>query len=105
MFRFSPRTRSIRSAAAGLLLVGLLSSANAFARSTSLEILPDLPARGAEHIASAEPTSRLPWLAPVGHHQPRRDDVPPSSPRSASENEQQRLDQILNRKLIICRGC
>ena len=50
-------------------------------------------------------TSRLPWLAPVGHRQPHRADVPQSEAVSAWERQQQELDQELNRKLIICRGC
>ncbi len=50
-------------------------------------------------------TSRLPWLAPVGHRQPRRADVPQSEAVSAWERQQHELDQELDRKLIICRGC
>ncbi|MBR0843556.1 hypothetical protein JQ607_25450 [Bradyrhizobium liaoningense] len=70
-----------------------------------MDALPDLPARSAEHLASAEPTSHLPWLAPVGHHQPSRADAPRSDALSAWEREQQQRDQMLDRKLIICRGC
>ncbi|MCA1458268.1 hypothetical protein I6F35_34680 [Bradyrhizobium sp. BRP22] len=63
-----------------------------------------MPSRAAERFASAEPTSHLPWLAPVGHHQPSQADAPQSNALSAWEREQQR-DQMLDRKLIICRGC
>ena len=101
----SNQTRSIRSTVAGLLLVGLLSPANASDRSISPDALPDLPARTAEHLASAEPTSHLPWLAPIGHHQPSRADAPQSDSLSAWEREQQQRDRMLDRKLIICRGC
>ncbi|WP_245324020.1 hypothetical protein [Bradyrhizobium stylosanthis] len=101
----SSQTRSIRSAFAGLLLIGLLSPAHAFDRSTSLDALSNLPSRAAERLASAEPTSHRPWLAPVGHRQPSRADAPQSDSLSAWEREQQQRDQMLDRKLIICRGC
>ncbi|WP_249149864.1 hypothetical protein [Bradyrhizobium liaoningense] len=106
MSRSSNQTRSIRSAFAVLVvLVALLSPAHASDRNASIDALPDLPARSAEHLASAEPTSHLPWLAPVGHHQPSRADAPRSDALSAWEREQQQRDQMLDRKLIICRGC
>jgi hypothetical protein len=50
-------------------------------------------------------TSHLPWLAPVGHRQPHRADVPQSKADSAWERQQHEFDQKLDRKLIICRGC
>jgi hypothetical protein len=100
MSQISNRTRSIRSAFSGLLLAVLLSPAHASGRSTS-----DLPANTVERLASAELTSHRPWLAPVGHHQPRRTDALQSDSLSAWEREQQQSDQILDRKLIICRGC
>ena len=50
-------------------------------------------------------TAQLPWLAPVGHRQPRRAEVPQSEAVSTWERQQQQLDQELDRKLIICRGC
>ena len=53
----------------------------------------------------ALPTSRLPWLAPVGHRQPRLAEVPRSEAVSTWERQQRQLDQELDRKLIICRGC
>ncbi|MBR0823108.1 hypothetical protein JQ627_34815 [Bradyrhizobium liaoningense] len=64
-----------------------------------------MPSQAAARFASAEPTSRLPWLAPVGHRQPSRADAPQSDALSAWEHEQQQRDQMLDRKLIICRGC
>ncbi|MDA9467998.1 hypothetical protein XH87_26050 [Bradyrhizobium sp. CCBAU 53415] len=105
MSHSSNQTNSIRSAFAGLVLVALLAPALAADRNTSIDALPDLPVRAAEHLASAELTSHLPWLAPVGHHQPSRADAPQSGSLSAWEREQQRRDQMLDRKLIICRGC
>jgi hypothetical protein len=50
-------------------------------------------------------TSHLPWLAPVGHRQPRRADVPQHDAVSAWERQRQQADEDLDRKLIICRGC
>jgi hypothetical protein len=49
-------------------------------------------------------TSHLPWLAPVGHRQPRKMDVPEKA-LSPWERQQQRLDEELDRKLSICRRC
>jgi hypothetical protein len=49
-------------------------------------------------------TSRLPWLAPVGHRQPRKSDVPQNEAASW-ESQQQQLNEELDRKLVICRGC
>ncbi|QIO32328.1 hypothetical protein [Bradyrhizobium sp. 1(2017)] len=86
-------------------MIGLLSPAGATDQSTSLDAVPDLPAHSAEHLASVAPTSHRPWLAPVGHHQPKRADAPQSDSLSAWEREQQQRDQALDRQLIICRGC
>jgi hypothetical protein len=114
MFRISTLNRSIRAAAASLVLIGLLSPANAARQHDAASVLSDRPISATPDHAGDQAalagsrsmvlTSRLPWLAPVGHRQPRRDDVPPSS-TSAWERQQQQLGQELNRKLIICRGC
>jgi hypothetical protein len=50
-------------------------------------------------------TSHLPWLAPVGHRQPQKMDVPENEALSPWERQQQRLDEELDRKLSICRRC
>ncbi|WP_298240322.1 hypothetical protein [uncultured Bradyrhizobium sp.] len=105
MTQMSIQARSSHPVLAGILLVALLSPAYASDRSTSLDALHGLQGRAAEQLASVELTSHRPWLAPVGHHQPRRDDAPHSGTLSALEREQQQRDQILDRKLIICRGC
>jgi hypothetical protein len=101
MSRVSILKHLVRKAIAAFLFVGLLS-VNATAQQS--EIFPYLPSASA-HLASAAPTPHLPWLAPVGHRQPRRADVPKSESLSAWEREQQRLDQELDHKLIICRRC
>jgi hypothetical protein len=109
--------RSIRTAAAALFVVGLLSPANAAYQHDAVSLNPDLPLSAtADHTDGKDTssavarnralklTSRRPWLAPVGHRQPRRDEVAPSEVVSTTEHQQQ-LDQELNRKLKICRGC
>ena|SRR5262245_6543281 len=66
---------------------------------------------GASHAVAANPdrngttplTSHLPWLAPVGHRQPRRGDVPQDQASAARARHQFRLDNELDRKLILCR--
>ena len=97
--------RSIRTAAAGLVFVGLVSPANATYQHEPAEIFPDLPASATADPASAVPTSHLPWLAPVGHRQPHRADVPQHEAVSAWERQQRQFDRELDRKLMICRGC
>lgn len=79
MSRTSILLRLIRTAASTAVFIGLLSPAHA--------------------------TARLPWPAPVGHRQPHPADVPQSEAASTWEREQQRFDQELDRRLVICRGC
>jgi hypothetical protein len=117
MSRISILKRSIRAAAAAIVFVGLLSPANAN-QPDGVSAFPDLPigatadhADGSETSSavarnrSLELTSRRPWLAPVGHRQPRQADVSQSEVASARERQQQQLDHELDRKLVICRGC
>jgi hypothetical protein len=73
---------------AGVALFGLLS-----------------PAAASDQNDPAVLTSHSPWLAPVGHRQPARADVPQNELLSAWERQQQDLDVELDRKLVICRGC
>jgi hypothetical protein len=73
---------------AGVALFGLLS-----------------PAAASDQNNPAVLTSHSPWLAPVGHRQPTRADVPQDEILSAWERQQQDLDVELDRKLVICHGC
>jgi hypothetical protein len=43
--------------------------------------------------------------APVGHRQPRQRDVPETTQLSPSDFELRRLDEEIDGKLTICRGC
>ena len=81
--------RVVAAAAAGVVLFGLLSPAVAASDQNSPGVL----------------TSHSPWLAPIGHRQPARADVPQTEILSAWERQQQDVDVELDRKLIICRGC
>lgn len=63
------------------------------------------PAAASDQNSPAVLTSHSPWLAPIGHRQPARADVPQNEVLSAWEREQQVFDSELDRKLIICRGC
>ena len=105
MSRISILKRSISMAVAGLVFVGLLSTANATYRHDAVAVFADLPIRATADRASTVLTSHLPWLAPVGHRQPRRADVPQHEAVSAWERQRQQADEDLDRKLIICRGC
>jgi hypothetical protein len=68
-------------------------------------------ARGQAMIAAApraEPTEQIARLvrpAPIGHRQPRAVDILQNTQPSSDELEQRRLDEEIDRKLIICRGC
>ena len=73
---------------AGVALFGLLS-----------------PAAASDENNPAALSSHSPWLAPIGHRQPTRADVPQNEVLSAWERQQQDFDVELDRKLIICRGC
>ncbi|SHJ42329.1 hypothetical protein SAMN05444159_0576 [Bradyrhizobium lablabi] len=75
--------------AAGIVLFSLLSPAMAASDQNNPAVL----------------TSHSPWLAPIGHRQPARADVPQNEVLSAWERQQQDLDVELDRKLVICRGC
>ena len=52
--------------------------------------------------ATAMMSSR--WPAPVGHRQPRIRDVP-AAVLSPSDIELRREDELIDKKLLICRGC
>jgi hypothetical protein len=64
-------------------------------------------------IARADPlgVAAKPWPAPIGHAQPRANDFSPSSPAeqavqdqlSAFDAQQKKLDELLDKKLNICR--
>ena len=97
--------RSISMAVAGLVVVGLLSPANAICQHDAVAVSPDRLISATADPASAVPTSHLPWLAPVGHRQPHRADVPQYEAVSAWERQQRQFDRELDRKLMICRGC
>ena len=45
-----------------------------------------------------------PRQAPVGHRQPHVSDIPPTM-LSPLDLELRREDQLIDRKIIICRGC
>jgi len=64
----------------------------------------------ADPVTNPTPTV---WQAPIGHLQPRSQPVPPSAPAEQAEQqqmstydaEQQKLDEQLDKRLNICRGC
>jgi hypothetical protein len=117
--------RSTRYAAviAGVVLLGLVSPARATAQQDRANTRTDTLARATatddnrtydnRHAALGwhnlnDPIalmSHLPWLAPVGHRQPRKGDVPQDEAASSWESQQQQLNEELDRKLAICRGC
>lgn len=101
MSRTSIPNRALSAAAALVVFSALLSPANA----TAAANLSGGSISAAKNRAPIVLTSRSPWLAPVGHRQPRRADVPQHEAGSAGELQQRQVDRELDRKLIICRGC
>jgi hypothetical protein len=109
--------RSTTYAAAAVVLFGLLSPITATAQQRTVILThPWVSAAATDdtthaavekhHRHGAMPlTAQLPWLAPVGHRQPRRDDVPQDEAFAARERQQLRLNKELDQRLIICRGC
>ena len=56
--------------------------------------------------ANPSSTKQGPWPAPVGHRQPRADQVPPEKNLNNPNYPSNREDAALDRKLkSICRGC
>ncbi len=105
--------RLTKHVAAGMTLFGFLLwpvtgvTQHAQATANKVAAIDNSPARlGQSERNGAVPlTSHLPWLAPVGHRQPRKMDVPEHEAVSPWERQQQRLDEKLDRKLLICRRC
>jgi hypothetical protein len=97
--------RSLSASAAVAIFAALLSPANATYRQDPVAVIPDVSISAATDRAPIVLTSRLPWLAPVGHRQPHQADVPQHEAVSTWEEQQQQVNQELDRKLIICRGC
>ena len=97
--------RPIRTARVGLVLVAMLSPAHAAYQRDAVSVLPVMPKGAAADHSPAVLTAHLPWLAPVGHRQPRQTDVRQSDAVSAWERQQLQVDRELDHKLIICRVC
>ncbi len=61
---------------------------------------------GVRNIASAgDIASAARSQAPIGHRQPRPSDIPLIAESSPIDVELRRLDEEVDRKLIICHGC
>jgi hypothetical protein len=67
---------------------------------------PVATAQTAGRPANPSSEKQGPWPAPVGHRQPRADQVPPENNLSNPDSNANREDAALDRKLkSICRGC
>jgi hypothetical protein len=59
---------------------------------------------GSAAVAQTKRAEPLP--APIGHRQPRADQVPPENNNSAASEAEKKQDAELDRKIkSICRGC
>lgn len=59
---------------------------------------------GINYVDNTATVAPAPRQAPVGHRQPRISDVPASTPPPL-DLELRREDEMINRKIIICRAC
>jgi hypothetical protein len=93
MSRTSILNRSVHVAVAVAISVALLSPANATYRQDTAAVFPDVSTTAAADRAPIALTSRMPWLAPVGHRQLHPADVPQHEAVSAWKHQQQQLYQ------------
>jgi hypothetical protein len=80
-----------------MALLGLIASPAAIAQTGG---------GSAKSGGSSGVTSQMPWAAPVGHRQPRIDEVPSEKNLNNPNDPLNRDDAALDRKIkSICRGC
>ena len=104
MSRISVLKRSISTAVAGLVLVGLLSPANATCRHDAVAVSPNLPISAtADHASDSDHAPALACSGRPSATAPRRRS--PTRDRLGMGCQQRQADHALDRKLIICRGC
>jgi len=84
----------------------LLGSASGFAGSADVtSAVHGLALSSPGHHDDQASDASLLRQAPVGHRQPRLSDISASAQLSPPDLELRRLDEEIDRKLIICRGC
>jgi hypothetical protein len=67
---------------------------------------PAAIAQTGDRTANPSAGKQLPWPAPVGHRQPRVDQVPSEKDLNNPDDVAAREDAALDRKIkSICRGC
>jgi hypothetical protein len=76
---------------------------NVSASTPTTDCSSDLRVAKSGQESARDLTSHLPWLAPVGHRQPRLVDIPPDTSPTTRERAQERLNAQLDQKLVICR--
>jgi hypothetical protein len=98
------RIRHNLAIAIAAVVIGSASAASANVGGTFGARTSDIRNAAIEHKDDERiRVARLPWPAPVGHRQPRANDVPPVN-QSSTERDRL-LDKKLDEKLVICRGC
>jgi hypothetical protein len=105
MPRLATLKSSVRAVVVAAILANPFSSANATTRQDTVAVFPELPAAVVQDQKPILLTSRTPWVAPVGHRQPRQADVPQHEAVSHWEHLQLQEDQELDSRLVICGGC
>ncbi|MGB9117128.1 hypothetical protein [Bradyrhizobium sp.] len=67
---------------------------------------PAAIAQTKDRTANPSSQKQMPWPAPVGHRQPRVDQVPSEKDLGNPNDAANREDAVLDRKIkSICRGC
>lgn len=83
----------------------LFSQAPGVAGGSNTSAVRNLATSSSGHDDISATIAKVSGQAPIGHRQPRPSDVPETAQSSSSDSELRRLDQEIDRKLIICRGC
>jgi hypothetical protein len=91
------KTRDAAFGAVALLALGLIVPA-----ASAMEPRAQDPTVG---MTDRVQTRAMPLPAPVGHRQPRAADIPAGLAKNMSDEEHERRERALSRRLQICRGC
>ena len=89
---------------AGILIATLLLGSASIVHATESDAVGIKSRADVDHDDTAAVTLPSPRQAPTGHRQPRISDIPPIT-LSPLDLELRREDQLIDRKIIICRAC
>ena len=100
--RAAPLTTALKIAVIKTLLAGAVMLTSGLAASAREPTAPRPPQRSTG-MAAVMPGS--PWQAPIGHRQPQAKDLIDAIDPSSADEDERMIDRVIDRKLLICRGC